>query len=732
MNQLAIEKPEDLYQVCILDKTHWIATSAPCESFICDPAFLKYMDADKNNRIRTEEITNAQKWLFKMLADKSSINEKTNILRLSAIDTNHPEGQSLYTAAKRILTNLKTKDSNVISLQQAQNRQDIVSQATCNGDGIIPPESIEDPETAELAQDIMRSMGSKEDASGVNGITIEHLDKFLQEAQAYLGWNKKSLAQEGQKHSSLFVWGEETAEAYNCINAVKPKIDEFFDLCHLIQYDHEFEKKFTLDDKKLEELKIYNPELLNDYLQTAPLRMPNTEEILVINQQINPKFRNELYKLQKSVIAKVTSNPDENKLDKNVWSEIQNIFTEYSAWQKEKPESQIGIISTDTLQKHLNGPCVSKLRKLMEKDLAIGNELQLVMDLEKLILYQKWLFEFSRNFISFESLFNTNAPSIIQVGALIMDGRIFSLCTKVINRDEHKIIAAKSNICIMYITIACKNAEATKTMEIAVAVTSGTMANLYTGKNGVFFTPDGREWDAKVTDIILNPVSLCEALQMPFKKLKAFIEKQTDRFRSNKYDELEKGLAQGVDQASRSALSSQQEQSKAATGAFRDLILGGSIAIAALGSAFAFITNTLKNVSLLNILSVVLGLAIMIAVPIFIGAYIKLRQRNLGMFLEASQWSINYPFRLSARTGLFFTYVPKLSIETEFINCDISKIFLSRNPVIQSKWPKIVISIIIAVLFGLAIGYLLSRTGITETIVHYINPALSATETVNK
>ncbi|MDP8217743.1 MAG: hypothetical protein P9M03_03345 [Candidatus Theseobacter exili] len=736
VSQLAIEVPEDLDQICKLDKTHWIATSAPCDSFICDQAFLKYMDSDKNNRIRTEEIKNAQEWLFRMLSDKSRLAEKTDILHLSAIDTSHPEGTALHAAAKRILTNLKIKDSDTITLQQAQNRQDIVAQVTCNGDGIIPPESIEDPETSEVAHDIMRSMGSTEDASGVQGITIKHLDSFLQDAQAYLGWNKKSLAQERQKHSSIFVWGEDTAQAYNCIHAIKPKINEFFNLCHLIQFNQEFEKKFILDEKELEQLKINDSESLKTYLSEAPLRIPNTEEILVIDEHINPMYRNLLNNFKKTVLSKITSNSDVNKLDKNIWEKIQEVFSEYSAWQAEKPESQIGIISADTLQKHLNGPCIDKLRKLMEKDLAIGNELQQVMDLEKLILYQKWLFEFLRNFISFESLFNPASPSIIQVGALIMDGRVFSLCTKVTNHEEHRNIAAKSNICIMYLSITGKIKEISETMEIATAVTSGTMSNLYIGKNGVFFTPDGREWDAKVTDIIINPVSLSEALLMPFKKLSSFIEKNIDRFRSSKYNEMEKGLVKGIDEAGNSLSASKevrkQSQPKASNGGVRDLVLGGSIAIAALGSSFAFITNTLKNVSLLNILSVILGLMILIAVPTIIGAYIKLRQRNLGMFLEACQWSINAPFRLTVKTGLLFTYVPGLPKKTSYGNYDISNIFLNQKPDNKNKWLKLIIYILIAVLFGLTIGYLLSRTEITETIVHYINPALSATETVNK
>ena len=54
--QLQIESVEDLRHVFTLPDARWAATSVPVDGLNCDPAFLRYLDFDKNGRIRPDEV----------------------------------------------------------------------------------------------------------------------------------------------------------------------------------------------------------------------------------------------------------------------------------------------------------------------------------------------------------------------------------------------------------------------------------------------------------------------------------------------------------------------------------------------------------------------------------------------------------------------------------------------------------------------------------------------------
>jgi Flp pilus assembly pilin Flp len=81
----------------------------------------------------------------------------------------------------------------------------------------------------------------------------------------------------------------------------------------------------------------------------------------------------------------------------------------------------------------------------------------------------------------------------------------------------------------------------------------------------------------------------------------------------------------------------------------RDVVLTGSLALAALGSSFAFIGSTLADLKSAQVMTILcVGLAVVL-IPVVIIAAIKLHRRNLSGILEASGWAINARMRLSTR-----------------------------------------------------------------------------------
>ena len=66
-------------------------------------------------------------------------------------------------------------------------------------------------------------------------------------------------------------------------------------------------------------------------------------------------------------------------------------------------------------------------------------------------------------------------------------------------------------------------------MTIAAAFTDGDSDNLMVGRNGLFYDRKGQDWDATITKIIENPISIRQAFWAPYKKLVRLIEEQVAR-----------------------------------------------------------------------------------------------------------------------------------------------------------------------------------------------------------
>src|SRR6185312_2652682 len=63
-------------------------------------------------------------------------------------------------------------------------------------------------------------------------------------------------------------------------------------------------------------------------------------------------------------------------------------------------------------------------------------------------------------------------------------------------------------------------------MTVACAFTAGDSDNLMVGRNGIFYDRAGKDWDATITKIIENPISIRQAFWSPYKRLVRWIEDQ--------------------------------------------------------------------------------------------------------------------------------------------------------------------------------------------------------------
>jgi len=230
-----------------------------------------------------------------------------------------------------------------------------------------------------------------------------------------------------------------------------------------------------------------------------------------------------------------------------------------------------------------------------------------------------------------------------------MDGRRFNFSVKVFDRSVHSGVARSGNMFVLYVEVLPSDGQR---YEVAVPVTSGGRGNLYVGKRGIFLDCTGRESDARVVQIIENPISLSEALISPFRRLGRTLTGKIESLTST----AEKKLDAAVSTVVEPLAGGKGNRSLLAGG----LLMGGGVALAALGSAVAYIAKTLSGVPAWKILVGIAGAILAVALPASIIAVLKLRQRDLSTILEGSGWAINAKMKLTFSLGRFFTHKPPL------------------------------------------------------------------------
>ena len=193
--------------------------------------------------------------------------------------------------------------------------------------------------------------------------------------------------------------------------------------------------------------------------------------------------------LFRSVRAQQDSNESLTRIG---WQRVKAIFEPYCAWQAEKPSDGVGELSETTLREYLDGPAQKKLLQLLLEDLAVEDEVKQVADLEKLILYQRWLLELANNFVCFSALYDPSRRALFELGNLIINGRELAFTMKVRNRAEHKKIAQAGKIFLVYAEITVPQ-EQGRSFEIAAALTGGGQGAIEIGKRGIFYDLQGKE-----------------------------------------------------------------------------------------------------------------------------------------------------------------------------------------------------------------------------------------------
>ena len=138
--------------------------------------------------------------------------------------------------------------------------------------------------------------------------------------------------------------------------------------------------------------------------------------------------------------------------------------------------------------------------------------------------YHRDLRQLCTNFVSFKDFYDGGEPAIFQAGTLYLDQRACELCLRVDDAAKHAAMAGLAGAYLAYLD--CARKATGEKMQIVAAFTAGDSDNLMVGRNGLFYDRQGRDWDATITKIVDNPISIRQAFWSPYKKFVRLLEEQ--------------------------------------------------------------------------------------------------------------------------------------------------------------------------------------------------------------
>ena len=288
--------------------------------------------------------------------------------------------------------------------------------------------------------------------------------------------------------------------------------------------------------------------------------------------------------------------------------------------------------------------------------------------LEKLLLLTRDFYTLLRNFVSFQDFYakrgksllgrpaNDDAPwAIFQAGTLVIDQRACNLCLRVDDAGKHNTQAPASGMFLVYCN--CTHKPSGKTMQIVAAVTVGDIRNLKVGKNALFYDRQGRDWDAEVTKIIDNPISIGQAFWSPYRKLGDWITNLINKSASEKetkaFSDMTTKIQDKVDNSGENKTPEKVQAFDIAK--FAGIFAAIGMAVGYIGAFFTSLATGIKDLGWWQSILALIALLLVVSGPSMVLAWLKLRKRNLAPLLNANGWAINSDALVNAMFGASLT-----------------------------------------------------------------------------
>jgi hypothetical protein len=662
-DQVKLETGADLASLDQLDQKLWVALSCPTTGLEFDTRTLQLIDTDNDGRVRAGEVIAAAKWATGLLKNPDDLVRSTDTLPLAAINDASPEGKAILASAKQTLIHLGKGDAPSIGLDDTTDTVKIFAATNFNGDGIIPVDAGGDDATKAVITDILTVCGAETDRSGKPGITQAKVDLFFAEAQAYSDWWKQA-----ESDPQILPLGAATTAAVAAWRAVKAKVDDYFARCRLAAFDPR--ALTALNHLETEYVALCLKDLSANAGEIAgfPLSQVVAGKPLSLVAGVNPAWLAAVADLQSAVVKPLLG--DLTVLTEADWAVIGAKFAAHETWSAAKAGAKAEPLGLARVREILASPSQATVTALILKDKSLESEANTIASVEKLVRYYLNLHKLCVNFVNFKNFYSRVQPAMFQAGTLFLDQRSCDLCLTVDDAAKHSLMAGLAGAYLAYCD--CVRKVTNEKLSIVAVFSQGDDDNLMVGRNGIFYDRKGRDFDATITKIISNPISLRQAFWSPYKKLVRFIEEQVAARAAVADTDVNATLtATAAAPATASKLKFDPS-----------VIALISVALGSLGVAFATVLAYLGKFDPWQIPFVFGGLMLIVSGPSLMLAFIKLRKRNLGPILDANGWAVNAKAKINVPLGTSLTSIAKLPPGS---TVDVAGDKFAQH---SARWPK--------------------------------------------
>lgn len=677
LDQVRFETADDYRNLEHLDPKLWVALACPVKGVEFDEKTFALIDGDKDGRVRVPEIIAAVQWAEDHLRDLAALKQGSDTLPLAQINDATAAGQAILTSARGILRNLGKPDATAISLADVADTAKIFAQTKLNGDGIIPADATDDPALQRVIGEVIGTQGAEADRSGKPGISQLKLNAFFGQLGMFHGWAAQADARPGE----VLPLGAATAAAAGALQAVRPKVDDYFARCRLAAFDPR--ALAAVNRQEAEYLAVAAKDMTISAQEVAgfPLERIEAGRPLSLTDGLNPAWTKAVAAFRSAVVAPLLG-ADQASLTEAEWTALKDRFEPYLAWAAGKPAVRVEALGLPRVKEILAGGAHAALSQLLQQDLALAPEAASIVSVEKLIRFYRDLHTLLINFVSFAEFYDPAKPAIFQAGRLYLDARACDLCVRVDDPAKHAALAGLSKAYLAYCDCSRPGGEK---MSIAAAFTDGDGDNLMVGRNGVFYDRQGRDWDATITRIVENPISIRQAFWSPYKKLVRLIEEMVAKRAAAADAAADAKLAGAAGAVATADKAPPPKKMDVGT------VAAISVAIAGIGTLITGLVGYLTGLFTLpfwQLCLAVAGLLLLVSAPSVLIAWLKLRQRNLGPLLDASGWAVNGRVKVPVALGKTLTSVAALPAGTVPAASDQ----FAEPP---AFWPKLVLGAVI-------------------------------------
>ena len=659
-SRVRVTTGEDIAHLNELDPKMWTVLSCPVKGLEIDEKSLTYMDCDGDGKLRVNDVICMSQWLTGALKDPDLLLEGKDSIALESFDRENADGAKLHKAAKGVLTALGRTEETV-SLSDVTNVSAIFAGTRFNGDGVITENSSDDAQDKAAIAAAVASLGGLADRSGVQGVDAAMIETFYKTLADYAAWCDAAVEA---------PYGADTDKVIELYNALDAKVKDFFMRSKLAAFSPDSTAVLDVQTASIQAISADNLTSKGDDIAAYPIARVTGKAEIDLSAPVNPAWAARF-----DALKTLAFDPSAKVLTEADWTAIGAKISAYSAWKGSKAGAAAEALGLEKVKELLAQDRKAALLAVAAEDASYAEDFNNIALVEKFLYAYRDFYRLLKNFVTFHDFYSKDpdVKAIFQCGRLVIDQRECHFCMQVADMAKHNTMAASSGMYLIYCDCTTKTKAAKMTIVAAM-----TVGDLFVGKNAVWYDNSGLEWDAVITKIIDNPISIAQAFWSPYRRIAVAIENLISKNAADKDAKLMKEATEKINAApaalpaagaATGAAAKPAEAAPFDIGKFAGIFAALGMAVGMIGTALTNIFEGIFALPWWKVLLAFVGIMFVISGPAMVMAWLKLRRRNIAPLLNANGWAVNAASKISIPFGESLTEIakfPKLKLKDPY------------------------------------------------------------------